>query len=413
MIKVKNNFLILLTFVSLQFAWGQTKDFDYSRPILGVTDEWHSLALPNTIFDKVKPNLSDIRIYKADSIEVPYLLKVSHTVKKQEKVAFEQLNFVQDAKNSFYTFKLDKKMAVNAINLEFNQPNYDFKVVLQGSNNQKKWFDITTTRVLAIANERIHYKYNKLTFTNSDFAYYRLRVPSKKVKLNKAYLYQTKIQKGALKQYDNTVKTTTKYKQTTLEIALNHKVPVSQIALAVSSDFDYYRPIQIRYLEDSIKTPKGWIRNYTTCYRGTLSSLEKDTISFPSIITNALQIVIDNQDNQPLTLSKTTVLGNLHQLIVHFMSKDSVINKYTLAYGNKKIGKPHYDISYFKQAIPKELKLLRLGEIHKKPKQDDTVKTSFLSNKNLIWILLVLLVLLLGKYTIKMLKKPNYLDEIK
>ncbi len=410
--KLKTNLLILFSFTALQHTWSQTKNFDYSRPILNVTDEWHSIELPNTIFDKTQPNLRDIRIYEDDSIEVPYLLKVSHTVKKQNKVAFEQMNFVQDAKNSFYTFKLDKKTAVNTINIEFNTANYDFKVLFQGSNDQKKWFDITTSRILSIQNAHIHYKYNTLTFTTADYAFYRLRVPSKKIKLLQAYLYQKSIQKGALNQYKNTLKNKTKDKQTILDIALEHKVPVSQIALTVSSDFDYYRPINIQYLEDSIKSPKGWIRNYETCYRGTLSSLEKDTISFPSIITNALKIVIDNQDNQALTIPKITTLGNVHKLLTRFTKNNSKSPDYTLVYGNKKIGKPHYDISYFSQAIPKELKPLSLGEIHEKSKQDDMVKTSFLSNKNLIWILLVLLVLLLGKYTLKMLKKPNYLDEV-
>ena len=60
---------------------GQSNGYLYKRDISGITNEWHRVALPNEVFGKVNPQLSDIRIFgltqSNDTIEAPYILRIN------------------------------------------------------------------------------------------------------------------------------------------------------------------------------------------------------------------------------------------------------------------------------------------------------------------------------------------------
>ncbi len=404
-------FVCAVFFINISYA--QLTDYDYKRELTGVNQEWHQVVLPNTIFEKTQTNLNDIRIYKNDSTTVPYLLEVSHDIITQDKINFKALNKVQDAKYSYVTYKVLNKEAINQIKLQFDKKNYDFTVLLQGSTNQRKWYDIKSARVLSIAKAQINYSYNTLNFTNATYPYYRIRVPSKKVKLVNAYLYKNTKTKGAENSYKTKSTIKEEDKNTIITLNLKHKVPVSKIALTLNSDFDYYRPIQISYVSDSVQSPKGWIYNYETLYRGTLSSLEKPVFEFSARLAKELKITINNQDNETLAFGATLVSSKKHRLIAHFKVKKSEQSHYFLAYGNKKATKAHYDLAYFKNKIPKQLKTVTLGEEISIKKAKTAAKNSFLSNEKLLWGLLLVLVLFIGRFTLKMLQKPNNFDDIK
>jgi len=141
--------------------------------------------------------------------------------------------------------------------------------------------------------------------------------------------------------------------------------------------------------------------------------LEQADFNFSSHISNAFQVIIDNQDNQALAIETVKLSSKKHRLVAHFNDYQNKTNSYKLFYGNQKINKPHYDIQYFTNKIPKTLQTLSLGEVQQSDKVSPEVSTSFLSNEKLLWALVLVLVLFIGKFTFKMLKKPNYLDDIK
>jgi len=416
--KYKNNkmmkkifILISLSFVQWNFA--QIQDYNFQQELAPASQEWHSVYLPETLFSKAKLNLSDLRIYQNDTLEVPYLLQVMHDEKSTKKVPFALVNQVSKNDKNYYTFKMDEPKIINEIHLDFNKSNFDFKVQLQGSNNNRKWFDIKKARLLGISNSNMSYNYNKIYFPDTEYTYYRVIIPTKKVKLAQAYLYNKIVTKGEETIYKSTIVTTTKDKQTTIDIKLKNSVPVAKIRLTVASDFDYYRPLKIKYLTDSIKTPKGWIKNYQTLYNGTLSSLENTDFDFLSHISNEFKVIIDNQDNQALAITAVQISGKKHRLVAHFNDYKNENNSYKLVYGNKKVRKPHYDIQFFSNKIPETLKVLKLGEEKQLDKASYEVENSFLSSEKLLWALLIIIVLFIGKFTLNMLKKPNHLDDIK
>ena len=83
-----------------------------------------------------------------------------------------------------------------------------------------------------------------------------------------------------------------KNKQTVVDIDLKSPVPVCHLKISVKDMIDYYRPLTIKYLSDSVKTEQGWKYYYRTLTSGTLNSIEKNEFRFNSTILKRLRITI-------------------------------------------------------------------------------------------------------------------------
>ena len=122
---------------------------------------------------------------------------------------------------------------------------------------------------------------------------------------------------------------------------------------------------------------------------------------FKSRIAKKLRIIIQNQDNPPLTIGNLSVSGYQHQLITRF----SQLATYYLVYGQQNAPKPRYDLQQFKDKIPTTLTDLSLGVQQKIPKIIEPTVTPLFTNKWWLWALMVGIILTLGWFTMKMLKE--------
>ena len=58
------------------------------------------------------------------------------------------------------------------MNLKFSEKNYDWMLRLEGSHDQKEWFNIVEDyRILSIKNEQTNYSFGDVTFPNSNVTY--------------------------------------------------------------------------------------------------------------------------------------------------------------------------------------------------------------------------------------------------
>ncbi|MFK5981360.1 MAG: DUF3999 family protein [Flavobacteriaceae bacterium] len=409
-IKVKNSLYLLLLLSS--FCYGQIGEYNYKQEISEVTDQWHKITIPSAAFSELKNNLSDIRIFgikaNKDTIEVPYILKLASEEHNNHKIAFHKINEAHNNEGYFFTFEIPSSETINQINLDFSQANFDWKINLQASMNNQDWFTILEDfRILSIKNKQTNYQFSKLIFPDSKYRYYRIFIPSKKKPvLNSASILLSKTKKASYINFD--IKST-QYKEkqqnktSIIDVTLNESVAVSHLKIKVQDTFDYYRPITIKYLVDSIKTEKKWIYNYQGLSSSTLSSLEENDFNFNSTITNKIRVIINNSDNEPLTINKILVSGYTHSLIARFTEEAD----YYLVYGNTKSSSPQYDISKFSDKIPtdlKELKLLNRIPIEK----TETPKTAPLfENKLWLWVIMGLVIFTLGWFSIKMINKKQ------
>ena len=362
------------------------------------------------MFGKVSSDLSDIRIYglteKNDTLEAPYILKLATEKTSLKELAFNLVNESKNDRGYYFTFEVPSENAVNQIQLEFNQQNFDWRLALEGSHDQQEWFSIIDNyRILSIKNDLTDYQFTKVQFPNSRYRYFRLRVDSdKKPKLIAAKMSLNETMEGNFRNYPiHSIKMEDKRqnKQAIIYIELKSTVPVCRLKIQVRDQFDYYRPVSIQYLSDSIKTEQGWKYTYSTLTSGMLNSIEKNEFKFNSTLLRELKVIIENQDNESLEIDSVVVDGYVHELIVRCVAPAT----YYLTYGNKKAAKPHYDINRFAANIPTVLTPLTLGEEQSIEKKAVKTAAPLFQNKVWLWAIMILIISLLGWFALRMMRQ--------
>lgn len=401
--------LLLALLVCVNFLHAQTNTYQFKRPITGVNTNWHSLKLPDDLFQKINSGFEGLRIFGIkgkDTIEVPYLLKQRASEINMATVPFKQLNQSSVGDVYYHTFQLTETNVINQIDLDFKQENFDWKVTLEGSNDNQNWFSVLKNyRILSIKNKDTDYKFTKLSFPDAKYQYYRIAIKNDTAPL----LTATKTIKAdtvkgiynEVKYQSYDLKNDTKTKETIIEVGLKNPVPISFLKINAQSDFDFYRAMRIEYVTDSFKTEKGIQYNFEPLYEGVISSLEKTEFNFPNTITGRLKITISNDDNRPLRLSGLELKGNSYEVIARFDDFDS---DYALYYGSKNPIAPNYEIAKFESKIPSNLSSVNLGDEQKNLSYSVKVDRPLFENKIWLWALMAVIIGLLGFFSFKMLK---------
>ena len=402
---------ILLLSVISHFGFSQIGDYKHKRALEGVSGVWHKIVLPGDIFDGVSPGLSDLRVYgitaSNDTIEAPYILRVNEDVYSRQQVDFNLINSAHNQKGYYYTFEVPSSRSINHVELDFQETNYDRYVTLEGSQDQKEWFTVVeSSRILSIKNDQTQYIFNTLTFPAVKYQFLRLFIPENGSVpiLNSAQLTEEVFVPGDYVAHEIISQETTEnndQRQTQVMLDLGDVVPVSQIQVMVSDKYDFYRPVTVEYLLDSIQTPNGWKDRYRMAYNGTLSSLENNELKFRSVFTRKIKIIIHNSDNNPLKPDDFAVKGNIYELHARFTEPAT----YALVYGSENAKAPDYDIVNFTNNIPKDLPALKLGPEEVITQAPVDAASPLFENKAWLWAVMGLIIFVLGWFSVHMIRK--------
>ena len=408
--KLKANLSVCFWLLACSFVNGQIEEFNYLRPLEGPTDQWHKLVIPDEVFGKVAPDLHDLRIFgitqRNDTVEAPYFLQLAKGEVTSKVVSFKMLNTSFNENGYYFTFEIPTKEPISQIQLDFQQQNFDWLLRLEGSQDLQEWFTVVENyRILSIKNELTDYQFTKVSFPDTRYRYLRLRVDSKEKPNMTATITQHQVTAPELVDYrvqQMVVREIKESKQTEVDLELALPVPVSALKLDINDTFDYYRPITFEYLADSFKTEQGWKYNYRVLTSGTLSSLESNDFTFfNSAIAKRIKITIDNHDNRPLNIGDLKVKGYVHSLVTRF----SEPAEYYLVYGQESARSPNYDISRFTDKIPEAMTNLQLGEEQMIKKEASPDRSPLFVNRWWLWAIMALIILMLGWFTLKMMRK--------
>lgn len=404
--------LMVCLFISSTMVVGQASDYDYDykRELSGISGQWHSVVLPDDIFGKLTDDLRDMRIFgitdSGDTIEAPYLLRISKGTITQESAAFRLLNESYNSQGYFYTFELPEAGPVNQIELDLSEENFDWRVTLQGSQNQQQWYTILeNSRIVSIKNEFTDFRYTTLIFPLSQYRYFRLWVQSDEDPgLRDATITRYETAGESLKSLaieKTEIKENTTSRQTEIDVRLSVPVPVSRLTIHVADTIDYYRPVTIRYLADSLQTEQGWRYTYRSLGSGILQSAKENEFTFNSTTVRHLNIIIDNHDNRPLSIGGVEVQGYIHELVARFTEEAG----YYLAYGNNRARKPNYDIARFTHSIPASPAALEMGNEQTIAKPEEPAVKPLFENRAWLWGMMALIIVVLGWFSLAMLRK--------
>ena len=192
-------------------------------------------------------------------------------------------------------------------------------------------------------------------------------------------------------------------KQTFIDIDLKLPVPVSMLTFFIKDTTDFYRPLTIKYLQDSTKSQDGWNYIYSTVEEGTLNSFEKNKFYLNNIVLKKIKLIIENDDNRPLQIDSVRVEGNVYSLEARF-DKPA---EYFLFYGNTGAFKPKYDISRFTEKIPSSTTVVEIGVEERKNKIGISEKVSLFENKMWLWFIMTIIIIILGWFSFKMMQEKK------
>ncbi len=410
--RLKASAALIIFVLCFGSGFAQIREYGYLREITGVSGQWHRLVLPDEIFGRLRPGFPDIRVFGitpgGDTTEAPYLLRRTKSVATVVESSFNTINVSHNDKGHFFTFEASEPTTINQIDFTFNQNNFDWLLVLEGSHDQLAWFTILENyRIVSINNPLTNYSFTKVSFPSANYRYYRLLVKSKeKPGLLSADFSQKTLIPGVLKTYLPTNTTTAQdkeRKQTLIDIELPLPVPLSSVEIGVNEIFDYYRPLKVSYLTDSTGTANGWHHNYLPLATGTLNSMEANAFSFPETVVKKLRVTVHNHDNPPLTFSGVEVKGHVHELVIRITEPGT----YFLAYGNARVAMPVYDLGRFAQNIPEDLTLLQLGGEQSFEQAPAGPKPGLFANQAWLWAVMGAIMLSLGWFSFRMIRKSD------
>jgi hypothetical protein len=402
------NKLTALLFVLLSGAcFGQQRDFNYKRPLPAIPhDGWYALTLPADIFRKVDPAYADLRIISLasqDTMEIPYIVTVKEDETTDVTIQLRELNKSSKDGKLYITFEVPKTLSVNYVDFSIEEENFDGSVTLEGSNDQREWFEIVQRqRILSITNDHVNFSSTALTFPESNYRFLRANIQSTKpVTVTSASFKKTTTKPGTFRTIDQqwNVSQNKAVKQTLIDIAFRDYQLVNKLIIDIPKTVDYYRAFTIEVLQDSAQTPKGWTYYYTPLYSGYLTSLSTNTIEFSTTLAKKIRVTINNADNPPLTINQLTAHGPQVEMIMKLTADEN----YFLLYGDENIAPPSYDLVHFQDQIPDSATNIAPGAEEFIGTPEEHV-SPLLENKLWLWGAMLLVMGVLGFFTLKMMK---------
>lgn len=401
------NFTLCLMMILPVFQ-GIAQDFRYLRPLEGISDQWHRIALPDDIFQQVASDFSDLRIMgitgEGDTIEAPYLLRINEGSRHNQLAEFTQLNTGLTRTGFTTTLEIPSSQPINRISLNFQQQNFDWRVKVEGRHDKSDWVTLQDDyRILSFSSPEASYAFTDVTFPDADFRLYRITIPASQeptLVRATASLYQETAGKAREYPLSKTERTEDQERKVSIiELTLKHAVPVRDIRLFAESAIDFYRPITISALVDSIETEKGWKYQYREIGSGLFTSFGENHYEIGNGNIKRLKLQISNQDNQPIPIDKISVGGYEHELIARFTESAN----YFLTYGRDDSRAPQYDIARFPDRIPSELSSISPGSETVLSQDKDSETRPLFESDIWLWAIMGVIMALLVWFTVKMM----------
>lgn len=402
--------LIAFSF-ALQSGFAQIQDYTYKRKLDASTDMWHRIQIPPEMYGKFLYDFSDVRIFgiakNGDTIQAPYIVVSNSRKISETPLAFDLINKSYKNDTYYYTLSLKSLKIANRIHLDFENSNYEYRIDLEGSNDNAEWFGILKDyRILSIKNKLTDYTFSDVNFDDSHYNYYRIAIHSAKdPKLKQAEISIKTEESGEYNHEEIiTFKDSSIDKQTVLYFNSSNNTPISHYSISVSDTIDYYRYFTLEVLNNPEEKNKKLLQ-FTLISEGYLSSLnDNHFVVNTQHLGQHYRLTIKNNDNEPLNVTKLDLYDLRQTLVVRFTQPAD----YYLVYGNSKAAPPVYDLSYFKDKLPETSSFLGLGnqEVIANASTADEIKPLF-SSKLWLWSIMLAIIGLLAWFSLKMIKNSS------
>jgi hypothetical protein len=324
--------------------------YRYLAPVEGIAPGYVFLNVPADVYDKANPNLSDLRVSSGNNTEVPYVIWSNSRTSERKRIETQILN-TSYIPQSYTTFTLDvgeTRIRTNKITIATTSTDFVRRITIEGSLDNRKFailkkddyiFDLTSDhniRNLTVTYPTTDYRYLKVTLW--DDGEEPLAEVGGDIYLEEEIVGESvalpAIMKVAEKEEPRPV--------TEIIVDLSYmNVPSSTMELSVS-DSNFKRNITI--LSANVDNPADYVEIFTTSIYSIKTprfSRTNTTVSYPETQARYLKIIIQNENDSSLTVSKIAVSGVPRKITFSALPD----TKYVLYLGNSRAARPSYDIA--------------------------------------------------------------------
>lgn len=380
----------------------------YTRPLPQMRIAWNRVVLPADSYAQLQPPFHELRVYgktvNGDTVEAPYVvrsLKQSPAVREWSLPILNR-SFANAA--YFYSFQIPTDSIVNRIQLDFGIRNFDFQVTLEGSDNGTDWYTVLDNyRLVGISNPETNFAYSTLNFPKVKYRMLRLKVPASTDPLLASATVQWQESPNSFPEfYTNNIQQTIKQqnKQTIIDVKLEQTMPVSAFVFELAEAEAFKRNFIIEYVTDSTSINGEQQYIYSILTASELSSTTSLLFFSNEVFAKSFRVTIENNDNAPLPIIAVKPGGFGYELLVR-VSKEGT---YWMNYGNKSLPAPQYDIAAFVPTAKDSFFTVVAGNASSLMPTTATTEPNFLSSPTFLWIVMGLIIIVLGWFSLSMIK---------
>ncbi|HEY1038426.1 MAG TPA: discoidin domain-containing protein [Bacteroidia bacterium] len=414
-LKITKAVLLLTAVLCFSLAKAQTGGYTYYKEVepVGKTT-YYKIPLSADMLAKSRSDFNDFRVLKVDendSVEVPYLLKWNESTWYN---TFQDENIIdvsyRKKKASYITVKMNEEKEINEMRLNIAQTDFDKRVTIEGSNDNKHWKTIKENiRIVGFGQEQ--FSFSKLYFPTSTYTYYLITLndeTSQPVTINSVQTFFDNEYKAVYEKIKDIYVVKKEIKKD--QKPVKGKAPVYENYTEIKVTLPYHACISFIQLKNRNKT-EDFYRSISVCNdkgaelnQGTFTSLEKEGITniyMNRAVGSSFTIKVYNNDNPPIESIDVNVYG----MNAFLVSKLEPEEKYLVMYGKSGVTRAEYDLGYFSDKISATAKEVNCkNEVvikYKVPEKSGPIVTE----QKWLWITMGGLILLLGGFAFSLMKK--------
>lgn len=311
----------------------------------------NQFAVPLHVLDKAREDLADLRLYDANSREIPYAVRSRAGADDAEDVEGRMFNQAKIGSTaSEVSVDLDEDPGEhNEVEIETEGMNFRRSVEVEGSDTGTGWKTLTTGAVIfRFGSASSTARSNRISYPVSRYRYLRVRVfadqpregqppviAGVKVLMSRREKSEITTWPVSLPVYRLLRHNGAPASAWTLD--LGARVPCDRLLLNVY-DESFSRPFEVEVVDDP--------NNIRLVATGEVTRRRGDqkpvTINFDNdLYARKLRLIVTDHSNQPLNLFAVEAGAPLRQ--VFFELKDPAAQPLRLYFGNANATEPHYD----------------------------------------------------------------------
>ncbi|MES2865030.1 MAG: hypothetical protein V4666_12970 [Bacteroidota bacterium] len=371
-------------------------------------DGFHKIAISPEIRSASQDNLDYFRILDKSKKEVPYVIfdnekRSSFIFNKFKNVKKE---IIGDSISSYVIPIDEQKMKYcSELSLLISNTKIEKKYIVSGSYDLKEWFGLTSNQILTgLYNESgtsveriISFPQNNYKFLRIDF-FDKNSLPINVIDIGFNRGENKTIFFDYINDFKYKITEDQKRKKTIITFTSDNFQKVDGIS------FDIKTKLFLRNASVIVNSTRK-VRNKTENFKVEISNFNLNSNTSNNFQLNAFfekefTIEIDNQDNQPLEISKIGVFQNTISVVADLKANE----KYEVIIDST-LSQPNYDLANFTQNFSSELPkatILSLKETDTEVKNG--TEKSFWEKPVFLWSVILLSLTLLGYFVFSILK---------